>query len=319
MDTGIEALLAHRLLLITGKGGVGRSVVSGALALAGLRRGKRVLLLEVESGVARSTALLGRGAVGPNLVRLEQRLWAANMDPRSALQEYITLKFRFRFVYERGFDNRFARAFLRAVPGMDDLLVLGKALHHVRERAARSRSPRFDLVVLDGPATGHGLPFLKLPQVILDAVRVGPMRKEALWMQGLLEDPSLTSLVLVALPEELPAREAIELHHAARRELKIGQGALVINRLLPPPFPDAANQLFGAVARIVRRSCPEALGLIAAAELAREIRVEQSRERARLLREVALPAFELPELGVGELGRPELELLVRHLESGRGR
>jgi len=319
MSAGIEALLAHRLLLVTGKGGVGRSVVSGALALAGLRRGKRVLLLEVEAGASRAEALLGRGEVGPELVRLEDRLWAADMDPRSALRQYVTLKFRFRFVYERGFDNRFARAFLRAVPGMDDLLVLGKALHHVRERAGRSRAPRFDLVVLDGPATGHGLPFLKLPQVILDAVKVGPMRKEALWMQGLLTDPSVTNLVLVALPEELPAREAIELHCAAARELKIGQGALVINRLLPPPFPDAANGLFATVARCAGRVCPEARGLIVAAELAREIRAEQSRERARLRREIRLPTFELPELGVGELNRPELELLVRHLESGRGR
>ena len=320
MSAGIEALLARRLLLVTGKGGVGRSVVSAALALAALRRGQRVLLLEANPGAqARAEALLDRGPVGTGLTDLEPRLWAASMDPRAALREYITLKFRFRFVYDRAFDNRFARAFLRAVPGMDDLLLLGKALHHVRERDRRTRAPRFDLVVLDAPATGHGVPFLKLPQVILEAVRVGPMRKEALWMQGLLEDPAITAMVLVALPEELPARETIELHRLARKELRLSQGALVINRMLPPPFPDAASRLFRTVAGCARRSCPEARGLIAAATLAGEIRTEQARERKRLRQEVRLPTFELPELGVGELGRSELELLVRHLESGRGR
>jgi anion-transporting ArsA/GET3 family ATPase len=225
---------SKRFLIVTGKGGVGKTTVCAAEALALAHKGKRVLVCMCNAK-ERLSAMFGSELVGPKVTSVAANIWAVNMDPEIALEEYGLLMIKSRALYKLLFDNRYVRTFFRAVPGMPEWAMLGKAWWHTTE-TREDGSALYDVVILDAPATGHGLDMLRVPKVILDVVPPGLLRRDAERAWELFQDPRNCAVVLVTLPEEMPTTETIELAKALREELKLPIGKVVVNCVLPPIF-----------------------------------------------------------------------------------
>ena len=232
-------LFDRRLLIVAGKGGVGRTTVACALALAAARRGRRVLLAQVKSK-DRLARLFGVQHNFSEVQPVDTNLWAVNMTPESSLREYGVMVLRSAFLYRQVFERDVVRAFLRAIPGLYDYSMLGKAWFHTTEQVGGR--PRFDVVILDAPATGHALTLLAIPKVICDTVPEGPLTGPARDCLNLLTDPARTQAVLVTLAEDLPVSETVQLS-TGLRGLGIHLGPVVVNRLYPPRFRAGVNAL----------------------------------------------------------------------------
>jgi anion-transporting ArsA/GET3 family ATPase len=302
--------LDRRFTLVTGKGGVGKSTVTAILALLHAAAGRRTLVCELNA-LERVPALLGYAPVGPKVTVLERNLAAVNIEPAQALEEYAQMKLRSRTVTHLVFDNPLVRRFVEFVPGMNDLLMFGKAFNHERERDEDGR-PVWDSIIVDAPATGHGVSFFRLPKVIQDAVPAGNMHDEASAMWDLLRDPRRTAIHLVALPEELPVQETIELHAKLRDELGLPLGCLVIN-MMPPTLLGPAEA--AAFARLEATDDPVLRPLWAAARirLGREALAAGYAER---LGQLGLPLVKLPTVYSPGYGRPEIETLAAAFGAG---
>ncbi|GAO02903.1 ArsA-related P-loop ATPase [Anaeromyxobacter sp. PSR-1] len=289
-------LLDRRLLVVTGKGGVGKTTVCAALALLAARAGKRVLVCEVNATRERVAPLLGAPASGPFVREALPGIFTVNVTPHEAMREYGLMVLKFRTIYEAVFENRLVRYFLRMVPGLAELVMLGKVLHEVR--AEDGGRPRWDLVLLDAPATGHAVQLLRVPSALVDTVPAGPLRHDAEWMQALLVDPARTGVALVTLPEEMPVNEVIELDGLVRGELGMAVAALVVNAMPPARF-DAREA--AELARLA--AAPPPLGPAAEAGRIQALRAEAAgRYLVRARAALDLPTTVLPLLPVVEWG-----------------
>jgi anion-transporting ArsA/GET3 family ATPase len=315
------ALLDLRFILLSGKGGVGRTTVAAALARAAAGRGKRVLIAQTDA-VERLGKFFGQpGPIGSTVRTLAPGIDAVNMTPKESLHQYALLVVHYEAVYRALFGNRAVRGFLSAIPGLDAYSMLGKAWWHTTEtvaatpgKAQGAAALKYDLVVLDGPASGHTLSMLKIPRAIVGAAPAGPLVKDARSLSELLADATRTALVIVTLPEDLPARETVELAHAARAQLGVSLGPVIVNAMPPARLSDAP------VAAVLDR-LPETTGddaLDATLRMAGTLR----RQRATadgilsdLRRDPALPLVLLPRLPSTDLGPREIDELARALSA----
>ena len=240
----MPSLLDKRFILVTGKGGVGRSTVAAALAAACARRGRRTLLYEA-SAKDRFGSFFARAPVGTEIVELERNLFAVNTNPGASLEEYGLMVLRFKRIYKLVFENRITKYFLRAIPGLDDYAILGKVWYHTTEE--HKGKPVWDTIVFDMPASGHTLSMLRIPRIILDTVPEGPLTRDARTIEELLLDPVRTALALVTLAEEMPANEARELAALLDDQVKLPVANLIINQIYPDRFP--AQSAIDAVAQ----------------------------------------------------------------------
>ena len=222
-------LATRRLLVVSGKGGVGRTTVSALLGLALAAQGRNVLLATTALDDRLAWMLGARSlqdqpvAIVPGLPNLRvQRL-----VPATALREYGTLILRSERVARVVFDNRIVRRLLTAIPGMDDFTVLGKVWHET----FRARS--CDVLIFDGPATGHLRLNLGTAAAVLETVPAGPIAAEARAIDAALRDTKDSAAVLVGLPEPWPLTELAELATDLQRDVGLHVGAIVINGLLP--------------------------------------------------------------------------------------
>lgn len=233
-----------RFIYVTGKGGVGKTTVSAALARAMAARGRRVLLC-MTNAKERISGMLGCQPIGSEIVHVAPNIDAVNMVPEKCLEEYGILMLKSKTLYDALFDNKYVRTFFNAVPGMSEWSMLGKAWWHTTEllsgKTTDEREPpygdgwKYETVIVDAPATGHGVDMLKVPKVLLDVAPGGPLRRDAERAWHLFQDPTHSGVVIVTLPEEMPANETIELAQAVR-ELELPIPRLVVNALLPPLF-----------------------------------------------------------------------------------
>jgi anion-transporting ArsA/GET3 family ATPase len=232
--------------------------------------------------------MLGAPPVGSSVAQVEENVWAVNIVPETALEEYGALVLRSRALYRTLFDNRYVRTFLRAVPGMQEWAMLGKAWWHTTE-TRHDGSPRYDVVILDAPATGHGIDMLRVPKVIVDVVPAGLLRRDADRAWALLQDPYACAIVLVTLPEEMPTTETIELARALT-DMGLHVGRVVVNGVLPPIFSrEERAQLEGL--RVFEVHTPGDAALYASRERAARERM-QAESLNRLSRELPVtPAF----------------------------
>jgi anion-transporting ArsA/GET3 family ATPase len=287
----MSTLADKRFVLVTGKGGVGKTTVCAAEALALAAKGKRVLVAMCNAK-ERLSGMLGSGPIGPTVVQVQEGIWAVNMLPEKALEEYGVLVLRSRALYRTLFDNAYVRTFLRAVPGMQEWAMLGKAWWHTTERLPDGSS-KYDVVILDAPATGHGLDMLRVPKVIVDVVPPGLLRRDAERAWTLFQDPKTSAIVLVTLPEEMPTTETIELA-AALRELGLPIGRVVVNGLLPPIFSREERAVLEGMPPFDIVSAGDA-ALAAARDRAARERL-QAESLSRLSRELPIAPSFLPLL-----------------------
>ena len=284
--------LKQRLIIVSGKGGVGKSSVAAALALSFARNGERTLLCEINAQ-ARAASLLGHPEVGAQLEEVEKNLWCVDVHPPDALKEYVLMTIKFERVYRAVFENRLVKYFLRFLPSLQELVMLGKLLFHVREKLPNGQ-PRFDRVVMDAPATGHAVAFLSVPQVLLDTVPAGPLATDVTWMRDMLVDPEVTAGVLVSLPEEMPVNETLELAQAFADKLHIQVTDVVLNCAVSARF--SAGELAALTAH-------PALEVLARGY---EQRVRMSEDAKTQLGAVGVPLVEVPRLFTPEFTRESL-------------
>ena len=234
-------LLDLKLLFVTGKGGTGKTTVTAAVAQLAAQRGQRVLACEVDAKgdlaslfEAAPTDFTAREVV-PNV-------FAMSMDTEASLREYLKLNLKIPVVGRIG---PLAKAFdfvATAAPGVREILTVGKLCWEVRER-------RYDLVVVDAPATGHIIGQLAAPQAINDLVKVGLIRSQTDWMLEILSDPARTGLVAVTTPEEMPVSETLELAERVATETTVRLSAVVVNRVLPELFGRNEEETFEELRR----------------------------------------------------------------------
>lgn len=287
----MSGLLDRRLLLVTGKGGVGKSTVAAALALRLASAGLRTLLCEVNAD-GRLGRMLAHPEVGADVVQVEPNLSMVDLQPDASMREYVLSKIRLERVYRAVFENRMVKYFLRFVPALAETVMLGKVMWHLRQWPDAPGG--FDRIVLDLPATGHALALLGVPHSLIATLPSGPMSTEAGWMYDLLTDPVMTSAILVSLPEDLPVNETLELAQALRTRLKVRVGAVVLNQ--------SVASRFGEADRAALAGRPGLEALVEAYEEDAQ-RTEESVER---LHAIDAPLVQLPRLVAPELGRGEL-------------
>jgi anion-transporting ArsA/GET3 family ATPase len=234
------------------------------------------------------------------------------------MDEYVRHAVKVDALARRILASPIYRRFFAAAPGLPDLMVLGKVMMLEQERDGWTRRPRWDLVVLDAPATGHGLAFLKAPVAAAAAVPVGPVGANARSILELLRDPRRSALVIVALPEEMAVVEAIELHRLAAEELGMAARAVVLNACHEARFTPAQEaQVLAMGARGTQGPLAPGVGLPEALAAARRHIRRRKPTRfyeARLRRELPLPLVSLPYLFAAR-GADALRALAARLEA----
>ena len=298
-----------RLVIVAGKGGVGKTTVTAALAAAAAKSGLRVLIVEVEGkgGLGR---LFG---VGPlrydELVLLEAaeanetgRVVARTITPNDALLEYLEDHGM------RRLSNRLVRGgaldvVATAAPGIEDILVLGKVKQ-------LERSGGVDLILLDAPAAGHAITFLESARGLLDAVTVGPINTQARDVMELLTDPERCSVLLVTLPEETPVNELVDTAYSLEDRVGVTLGPVVVNGLYPERPGIDADPVEAAEAAKVALMPGEADALVAAAAFRAAWLVVQREQVARLSDRLPLPQIHLPFVFTTDLSLADVHVLA---------
>ncbi|MBI2962210.1 MAG: ArsA family ATPase [Deltaproteobacteria bacterium] len=300
--------LERRLVFLAGKGGVGKSTVATALALVAVRRRKRVLLLGLDSDDRGRDVAGLRPAPGAEPVEVLPGLFRQNVEGRAALEEYLRLVVPVRRVLQAVFDSRVYQYFVAAAPGLKELMAIGKIWYEV-DRG------RWDLVIVDSPATGHALQYLRMPKAAYETFTTGLVHREAKRVWDLLRDPASTAVSVVTVAEELPVNETVAICREIREQLALPPGCLFVNRVHAPDL--SAAELGPAAARPRGgRPADEALCRAALAAAEEEIAwgaLNESYGR-RLAAETGWRLVKLPFLFREEFGFGDVEALSRLIE-----
>jgi anion-transporting ArsA/GET3 family ATPase len=291
----VDELLDKRVLILTGKGGVGKSTTSAALALIAANRGKRVLVIEVDAK-GNVPDFFDTHRVGFKYRRLHKNVYGLSMQPKDSMQEYLSLMLRVP-----GFSLRPLQGFMEytsnAIPGLKEILVTGKIYYE--EKAEDDGLRRWDLIVVDGAPTGHVVSQLGAARHLAELVRTGPVHDQALRVADLLSDPARTALVLVTIVEEMPVNETIDLAKRFEDETDIHPVALIVNQLQPDlvgsvPVMEVEKLVRGAPRRDFLKAHSEGEPLLGAAEMLLDARSRTERLTGVLNRALRLPTLTVP-------------------------
>ncbi|HIA03906.1 MAG TPA: chromosome partitioning protein [Myxococcales bacterium] len=288
-----DSIFDKRFVVIAGKGGVGKTTIACSLALAASRLGKKVLIIEMTSR-EKVALLFGRATTsGYNLQEVFAGIHSINVRPEPALKEYAIMKLRWERVYRMVFDNEIMRSMVKMLPGMNELVLIGKSWHLEQEKDPATGDPRWDMVIVDAPATGHGISLLMLPHVITNTITTGPMLEETWKIRELLTDHERTCMSIVTLPEEMPVNEAADLYALYDEPLQIGKGPMFINRVWPAK-PTESQMALHSEWEATDDLGTQAQAAISAMRFRAERRGNQETYLKRIKNEFDLPIVEVP-------------------------
>ncbi len=309
----------QRVLFVVGKGGVGKSAVTAALALAAATQQKRVCIAEMNGAESMST-FLGCPPVGYPTKRIAEGIDAISISPDKATEEYLVRTLRFRKLYDLVFRNRYIEPFMNGILGLSDLCSVGKVMDLEWQRADGSYGPdsegpyRYDLILVDCPATGHGLALLRAARTMMDVTGAGPLYNNSAMINGMLEDHSKSAVLLVTLPEEMPVAETLESVSSLRADLNIALSGIIVNAVVPALAGDEDIDAWWS--ELTAEAAAQGGHAAAAAEHGKERRRQRAMSDSyidRLRSESRLPVLELPRID-GHLGVDELRELGALIE-----
>lgn len=308
MSIAANPLLSRELVFVTGKGGVGKTTVAAGLGMSLAAAGRRTVVCEVGAqhrvpGLFGHTGAAGAGRELP----LADRLWGTSIDPNSALREWLGTQLGSRGLSELLSRSNLFQYFTAAAPGARELVTVTKVWELAQSKRWDKRAQPYDCVVVDLPASGHGVGLLRTARTFADVARVGPIGSQAGRVRDTIEDQTRTGVVAVALPGELPVTETLELEDKVADELRRPVDAIVVNALLSrrwrPADLEALETAGAAVPAQARRA--------ARSETARTR--EQQAQLGRLRRGARAPVVTLPFLPVAALDRQHVERLGAEL------
>lgn len=316
----MSALLEKRLVFVTGKGGVGKSTVAAALGLLAARRGKRTIICEVAQQ-ERMSRFFHREGVGFKETELEPDLYALSIDPQKSMEEYLKLQVRMGPLNDVLFHNRIFQYFAAATPGLKELVTIGKVWELAQPDRRVKRGARYDLVIVDAAATGHGIGVLRTPKTFADIAKVGPIRRQALTIHNFVTDGQMTGVVAVTTPEEMPVNETLFLKERLDEAMGIGIDLVFCNGLFPDRFTRPEIERIGAEQEAGNGRGAEGTLLRAAlaAAVSGDRRAHEQRQQLKRLKKgIEQPVANLPFLFVPELGINEFEELGKDMEATLG-
>ncbi len=306
---GVPSLLDRNLLYVTGKGGVGKSTVAAALGLAAAARGRRTIVCEV-GAQERMSRFFRREGVGGQELELRENLWGVSIDPQAALREWLGTQLGSQRLTRALADARAFQYFVAAAPGARELVTITKVWELAQQRRWDKKSAGYEVVVVDAPASGHGIGMLRTPRTFGDIARVGPIRTQSDRVWELLTDPRRTGYVAVATAAEMPVSETIELQGRLHRAIGRPLEAVVVNGVYPQRFSGDELERLESVAG--RDGTLGRAALASARSQSTRHRVQQSQLR-RLRRDAEGTVATLPFLFQPELDLAAVEELGREL------
>ena len=295
------------MLIVAGKGGVGKTTVSATLARLAAAEGMDTLIVEVE-GKGGIAAMFDRPALDYDEAILLPRaggqgeVRGRTLTPDDALLEYLD-DHGMKRVSKRLVSSGALDIVSTAVPGIKDILILGK----VKQLEAKGVA---DLIVLDAPAAGHAITFLLAARALLDAVNVGPIHTQAREVLELLTDPARAQVVLVTLPEETPVNELVETAFNLEDRVGVSLGPVVVNGVYPTLDGLDVDPLVAAEQAGTTLRDGEADSLRDAAAFRLQRSALQQQQLDRLSAALPLPQLRLPFLFKADLGADDLTVLA---------
>jgi len=297
-----------RVLVVAGKGGVGKTTVTAALARMAAHAGLSVLIVELEGKGGVMAAFGRKGSLDYEETLLHDgagEVRARRITPDDALLEYLA-DHGMKRISKRLVSSGALDVVATAIPGIRDILVLGKVKSLERGEAA-------DLILVDAPATGHAMTFLSSARGLLDAARAGPVRVQAADVVELLTDPARSQVALVTLPEEMPVNEVVEAAFTLEDRIGVTLGPVVVNGCLPDEPALDRDPAEAAAEAGVDLDPATSQGLAAAASFQRHRFALQEEQLRRLAEELPLPQLRTRFLHDAAVGPEQLELLAEDL------
>ena len=300
----IAALLDKRLAFVTGKGGVGKTTVAYALGLAAANAGKRAIVCEIASQ-ERGSALFGRPPIGFRETELDENLWAISIDPDKMVREYLEMLLPVRAMAALLYRSNLFSYLAAATPGLSEVVSIGKAYELTLDaRRAPGAGRTYDIVIVDAPATGHGIGFLEAPGTFRRIARGGPLADQASRIERTITDREASGVGIVSSPEEMAVNESAELA-AGLETAGVALEELYVNGLVPERFSAAELELLRSTRK--QRSSTLLDAAIAEAERAQAQRAELARLGAIV---PGVPIHEIPFLFTPDLGPAELRWIA---------
>jgi anion-transporting ArsA/GET3 family ATPase len=323
----VEELLEPKILIVSGKGGVGKTTVAAALALLAARQSRKVCIAEVDRK-GTLPKLFGAGTLGYEPAELSPGVWGIAIAPEEALAEYLKVQYRMSRISKALTHSHFIDYIATAAPGLKDILVLGKVWYLEQGPRGGGTTHHFDTIVLDVPAAGHMRTFLAAPAGLSDAVRVGPLHRQADWILAMLRNPRRTRIHLVTLAEEMPVAETLETAEALEQPLRMARGVTFANAIYEELLARQDEQLLGELesgetlenltkpAREagLRLDGEDLEALLGYARFLSVRRAIQSRYLRALRKGVGNSVVELPFLFTAGLALPDIENLADEIE-----